>query len=407
MKERELPVMLALYLSPIYIVLNVYLLLRMMRWMEACHHICEHPVVRVGFIILYILLATSLLTGFLLPEGELKRICKLIGNYWLGVLLYTSLTVLTADLLRILLNINPRIRQNPILHTRTFFAIAGGICAVIIIALSTWGVVNARIIHTTPYNVTVHKSARTLSSLNVVLVADLHMGYNIGKDHISNMVQKTNAQDPDLVVIAGDIFDNEYESLKDPEEPESILRGIQSKYGVYACYGNHDIEEKILAGFTFDTKNQEKASDPRMDEFLEKANIRLLRDEGILVDNSFYLFGRADASRPGKDIDSRKTPAEITADMDKRKPILVIDHQPKELSELSAAGVDLDLCGHTHDGQMFPGNLTVRLMWENSCGYLQKDNMLNIVTSGVGIFGPNMRIGTKAEICPIHITFEP
>ena len=127
--------------------------------MGACHHICEHPVVRVGFIILYILLATSLLTGFLLPEGELKRICKLIGNYWLGVLLYMSLTILTTDLLRILLNINPRIRQNPILHTHTFFAIAGGICAVIIIALSTWGVINARIIHTTPYNVTVHKSA--------------------------------------------------------------------------------------------------------------------------------------------------------------------------------------------------------------------------------------------------------
>ena len=144
-----------------------------------------------------------------------------------------------------------------------------------------------------------------------------------------------------------------------------------------------------------------------MDEFLEKANIRLLHDEGILVDNSFYLFGRADASRPGKDINSRKTPAEITTDMDQSKPILVIDHQPKELSELSAAGVDLDLCGHTHDGQMFPGNLTVRLMWENPCGYLQKDNMHNIVTSGVGIFGPNMRIGTKAEICPIHITFEP
>ena len=85
MKARELQAMLALYLSPIYIVLNVYLLLRMMRWMGACHHICEHPVVRIGFIILYILLATSLLTGFLLPEGELKRICKLIGNYWLGL----------------------------------------------------------------------------------------------------------------------------------------------------------------------------------------------------------------------------------------------------------------------------------------------------------------------------------
>ena len=75
------------------------------------------------------------------------------------------------------------------------------------------------------------------------------------------------------------------------------------------------------------------------------------------------------------------------------------------LGELADAGVDIDLCGHTHDGQMFPGNLTIKLMWENACGYLQKGKMHNIVTSGVGLFGPNMRVGTKAEICPITIYF--
>ena len=91
--------------------------------------------------------------------------------------------------------------------------------------------------------------------------------------------------------------------------------------------------------------------------------------------------------------------------MDKNKPIIVLDHQPKELQELADAGVDIDLCGHTHDGQMFPGNLTIKLMWENACGYLQKGKMHNIVTSGVGLFGPNMRVGTKAEICPITIHF--
>ena len=399
--------MLALYLSPIYIILNAYLLIRILRWMAACHQICEHPIIKVGFTILYIFLATSLLSGFLLPEGEGKRICKLIGNYWLGTLLYLSLAILTADFLRILLNLNPRIQGNPVLHTRQFFAVAGSVCAIVVIVLSTWGLINARIIRTTPYKVTVHKAAGSLTSLNVVLVADLHMGYNIGTKHISNMVHKINAQDPDLVVIAGDIFDNEYEALKDPEELEEILRGIQSKYGVYACYGNHDIEERILAGFTFHTKGEEKASDSRMDEFLAKSNITLLHDEGVLIDDSFYLFGRADASRPGKDINTRMSPQEITDTMDKSKPILVIDHQPKELSELSDAGVDLDLCGHTHDGQMFPGNFTVRFVWENACGYLKKGNMHNIVTSGVGVFGPNMRVGTKSEICPMQITFEP
>ena len=91
--------------------------------------------------------------------------------------------------------------------------------------------------------------------------------------------------------------------------------------------------------------------------------------------------------------------------MDKSKLIIVLDHQPRELAALAAAGVDLDLCGHTHDGQMFPGNLVVRPFWENFYGYLKKGDMHNIVTSGVGLFGPNMRVGTKAEICPITVHF--
>ena len=72
---------------------------------------------------------------------------------------------------------------------------------------------------------------------------------------------------------------------------------------------------------------------------------------------------------------------------------------------LAKAGVDVDLCGHTHDGQMFPGNLTVRLFWENACGCLRVGSMHSIVTSGVGLFGPNMRVATRAEICPITIRF--
>ena len=67
--------------------------------------------------------------------------------------------------------------------------------------------------------------------------------------------------------------------------------------------------------------------------------------------------------------------------------------------------MDLDLCGHTHDGQIFPGNLIIHLFWENSCGYLQKGSMHNIVTSGAGIWGPSMRVGTDSEICPITIHF--
>ena len=143
-----------------------------------------------------------------------------------------------------------------------------------------------------------------------------------------------------------------------------------------------------------------------MDVFLAGANIHLLQDEGVLIDGSFYLYGRADYERPGRGIQQRQSPAELTQDMDQSKPILVLDHEPRELQELADAGVDLDLCGHTHDGQMFPGNLTIHLFWENPCGYLQKGRMHNIVTSGLGVFGPNMRVGTKSEICCIDVNFD-
>ena len=84
----------------------------------------------------------------------------------------------------------------------------------------------------------------------------------------------------------------------------------------------------------------------------------------------------------------------------------MIDHEPGELQELADAGVDADLCGHTHDGQLFPGNLTIKLMWENACGYLKKGDMHSIVTSGVGLFGPNMRVGTKSEISDLMMHFK-
>lgn len=207
------------------------------------------------------------------------------------------------------------------------------------------------------------------------------------------------------MVIAGDIFDNEWEAVDQPEKLEEILRGIKSKYGVYACYGNHDIQEQVLAGFTFGGQ-KEKTSSPEMDEFIEKAGITLLRDEGVLINDSIYIYGRRDAHRPGNGVTDRASADEITENMDKSKPIIVLDHEPKELEELSSAGVDMDLCGHTHDGQMFPGNILVAMMRENSCGYLNVDGMHNIVTSGVGVFGPDMRVGTKAEICPITVHFK-
>ena len=358
---------------------------------------------------LYAFLASALVIAFFLPQGRFKRGMKLVGNYWLGVLLYMIFFIVIAELGRFLLLHVFRVSKDKICVPRVR-RIVGCVCATLIMCISFWGVVNARLVRVTPYDVTINKEARDengqkMDSMKIVLVADLHLGYNIGVRQVQRIVNSINKQDADLVLIAGDIFDNEWEAVDQPEELEKILRGIKSKYGVYACYGNHDIQEQVLAGFTFGGQ-KEKTSSPEMDEFIEKAGITLLRDEGVLINDSIYIYGRRDAHRPGSGVTDRASADEITKNVDKSKPIIVLDHEPKELEELSSAGVDMDLCGHTHDGQMFPGNILVAMMWENSCGYLNVDGMHNIVTSGVGVFGPDMRVGTKAEICPITVHFQ-
>lgn len=391
--------MIAVFLAPVYILLNIYVFCWLIRWMGACtRHFKKRPV-RAAVLVVYSFFALSILLSFFWPVRWLKT----LTNIWFGTVCYILLTVAAADLIRIILKYVVKVDRQRLSSRRTFVT-AGTVCIAVILSVSVYGFLNGKHIRTTEYDVAIDKDAGDIHSMKVVLTADLHLGYNTGNYEMEQMVKKINAQDPDLVVIAGDFFDNDFDALDDPDKIATTLRGIKSSYGVYACYGNHDVQEKILAGFTFN-HDEKKVSDPRMDQFLADSNITLLRDEGVLVEDSFYLYGRADEERPGRGIDERRTAVELTEGMDMDKPVIVIDHEPKELDELAQAGVDLDLCGHTHDGQMFPGNVTIKLMWENAYGYLKKGKMHNIVTSGVGVFGPNMRVGTKSEICAIDVSF--
>lgn len=395
--------MIAIYLSPIYLLLNLYILRWAYLWMGTCHSILRTLGFRLIFAVIYVLLSTSLLTGFLIKNPKsLHRMLKITGNYFLGIFLYTLIIILLADFGRILLKY---VFHASWIHSRTAFTVAGAICALLILLLSACGIFHAKYIKTTSYDVIINKTIPECTSMKVVLLADTHFGYNAGVLHARELVRKINKQKPDLVCIAGDIFDNEYDAIRNPEKLEQTLRGIKSTYGVYACWGNHDLNEEILAGFTFKHKDGDLSDikDPRMKKFLKDSNIHILEDESVLINDQFYVIGRKDASLTEKIHETRKAPAQLTEKLNRDKPIIMIDHQPKELQELADAGVDLDLCGHTHNGQTFPGNFTIKLMWENPCGLLSKDNMTNITTSGAGVWGPAMRIGTDSEICSINI----
>ena len=395
--------MVAIYLAPLYILLNVYLLRWMYLWVGSCHYLFQTMTFRIIFAIIYIFASTSLLSGFLIKKPRfIHRLLKITGNYFLGIFMYTLMVVLMADGIRLILKYILHVAW---IQQKYVFTITGAICAAFLVLLSLYGIFHAKKITVTPYQVTVNKKVPNMNSMKIVLLADTHFGYNAGVIHAREIVRKINKQNPDLVCIAGDIFDNEYDAIMEPTKMEKILKKIKSRYGVYACWGNHDLNEPILAGFTF-KQAPEDVKDPRMKKFLENSNIHPLRDESVLIDNRFYVIGRKDASLTEKIGETRKTPEQLISSLDKNKPVFIIDHQPKELQELADAGADLDLCGQTHDGQLFPGNLTIKTMWENPRGLLQKDSMTNIVTSGAGVWGPAMRIGTDSEICVINVSFK-
>lgn len=394
--------MIFLFLLPFYLGVSSYMMFRFFYWMKHCNHRFNWLRFKVPFAVVYLFMALSPVIAFLLPKSAVAIVIRRISTYWIGIMLYSLLYVVLFDLLRLIAKHTKL--KNTLLFSRGSVISIGSVVVACAVATCLYGIFNARNIKVNEYSVTVNKSCGSDKHLKAVLVADMHMGYAIGVDHITNMVKKINEQNADIVIIAGDIFDNSYDGMDDPEGIKAQLKSIKSKYGVYAVYGNHDIDEKILMGFTFDWGGKQLNSE-KMTNFMKECNIKLINDESVLINDEFYLVGRRDTDKPGTEDGTRAEISELTKDLDKTKPIFVLSHEPDELQKTADAGADIDFSGHTHDGQLFPGNLTIGLFWENPCGMIKKDNMYSIVTSGVGVYGTFMRVGTDAEICTVDIDF--
>lgn len=379
--------MIGLILLPFFIVFNIYLNIVIMKWLSLFTKVNNNSYIKKIILFIQIILTGMLGISLLIPNSNIKKIFNIIGNYYLGLIIYAFFVMILLFIIRLFLK---RV-------SKKMYIITGFIAIILVIGINIYGVINSNIIHTIRYSVNISKKS-SVESLKIVMVADLHLGYNKGYNMIKNMVNKINKEKPDVVVIAGDIFDNNYDALDNPDDMIKELKKIRTKYGVYAVYGNHDIKENVLFGFTFGNNKQ---SDSRMNKFLKNSNIKLLNDDYVLIKDSIYLYGRPDYNKSIK----RKSVKGVVNKMDKSKPIIVVDHQPKELDDLAMNGVDLDLSGHTHDGQIFPLNLFVKLAYKNSYGIKKIGNMNSIVTSGIGIYGPNMRVLTKAEITSITVNF--
>ena len=268
-----------------------------------------------------------------------------------------------------------------------------------------YGLHHAQDTRVVTYDHAVDKPAGETETMKVVLLGDLHLSVNSRLSTTQRMVELINAEQPDVVVIAGDIFTSSYRGLSQPEAYAEALRGIQTKYGVYAVYGNHDVEETLFGGFPI-SPISEAFRTREMEAFFDDCGFITLTDEVVTLGDAVQLAGRIDGEKAGDGTTNRMSPEALLKDVDTARPVLVLEHEPIEFQALKAAGADVALCGHTHAGQMFPGNLVVPFFNENAWGYKRVHDLDTFVTAGVGYYGPPLRVGTDSEITVINLTFK-
>jgi uncharacterized protein len=311
-----------------------------------------------------------------------------VGSYWWGILTYLIILLLLIDIVRFInkwTNLIPQQHMGGSLIT-TFAGSFVVISIVLIIGFGTWNAKNTQIVN---YEVEISKAPGHLDSLHIVLVSDLHLGSLVNKKSLERMVNSINELNPDLVLIPGDIVDDNIEPFVE-QDMAQVFKKIKSTYGTYASMGNHE----YIGG-----------QSDSIDEHLKQGEVTLLRDEVIKIADSFYIVGREDKSYERFAKKPRKPLEDILEGIDGSLPIILMDHQPSNLNEAREQAIDLQVSGHTHRGQLSPFHLITKKIFEIDRGLLKTDDFHIVVTSGYGTWGPPMRLGSTSEIVSIIVKF--
>lgn len=337
-------------------------------------------IARVFLITLAIILIGSLLLTFVAGEHlpiSVTSVLYSIGTSWIFIFLYFLIFNLLMDLIRATRLVPKNTLSHYTQDNWLSFALMVGFIGLLMLC----GYLKYRIKERVEIPIAINKELQKNDSLKIVAISDLHLGYNIGKKELQGWIRLINREEPDVVLIAGDILDSSIRPVID-EDLASDLREIKARYGVFAIMGNHD----YMAGV-------EKSA-----KFMNEANIKVLRDETVLVDSTFYIVGRDDKTNS-----RRKSLEQLILSVDKTKPVILLDHQPYNLEEAEKNGIDFQFSGHTHRGQVWPISLITDAIYEDSYGSLKKGNTNIYVSSGIGIWGGKFRIGTQSEYAVINI----
>lgn len=367
--------------SAVYFLVNWYVVSRGVRALEGSSF-------TTAFKWSYWLLALTFLAGQILERGEptmIGRVITHIGSIWLSVFLYLLLFVLVVDIVRIFnhfFNFVP----NPVFsfasNAKLLF-ITGWLIAFFI---TGWGYINARFPGVKEVEIEVDKPLDGRDELKVVLATDLHIGAIIGKKRVGEMVEKINSQKPDIVIFAGDLVDHNPLFMKAGNVGPEFLK-INSPLGVYAVAGNHEFIGH--ADISID--------------YLQKYGVKYLRDTSLLVGGMIQLIGRDDREKRQHEGKQRKVFAELVKGVDKKYPVILIDHQPVEYKAAQDFGVDLMVSGHTHKGQLWPFGFITKKVFENDYGLVRKGSTWFYTSSGYGTWGPPIRTGNSPELVVIKV----
>ena len=230
--------------------------------------------------------------------------------------------------------------------------------------------------------VTLDKLQASLSGFRIAVVSDIHLGPLLGRSHTERIVRMINEQEADLVAIVGDLVDGTVAELGEAAAP---LRDLVSKHGSFFVTGNHEY---------FSGHEQWIAE-------LDRLGVNPLRNEGLTVAGGIELVGVNDVT--GKSYNDGPDFDRALAGRDKNKPLVLLAHQPVQVSDASSHGVDLQLSGHTHGGQMVPFNFVVPVQQPSVAGLSKVDDTWLYVSRGAGFWGPPVRVGAPPDITMIEL----
>ncbi|MGX2967828.1 metallophosphoesterase [Ursidibacter sp. B-7004-1] len=243
------------------------------------------------------------------------------------------------------------------------------------IAFTLYNAYVPKVVH---YAVTLNKP---IEPMRIGVASDLHLGKLFGAKQLDKLADIFNEQKVDLILLPGDIMDDNTQAYL-AENMQSHFAKLKAPLGVYATMGNHDLFGAEL----------------QIAQEIRNAGIHLLWDQAVVLDGKFAIIGRNDEL-----VGYRPSTEQLLQGIDPNLPIFLLDHRPTEIEKHSKLPIDVQVSGHTHNGQIFPANLITKLMYRLSYGYEQIGNGHYFVTSGYGFWGVPMRLGSQSEVFIIDI----